>query len=298
MPRTLDLSSLRSFVAIADAGGVTRAANLLNLTQSAVSMQMKRLEELLDVKLLDRTSRQVGLTASGEQLLSYARRMLELNDNAVARLTDKAYEGKITLGVPHDIVYPHIPTVLQRFNTEFPRVKVQLISSYTLRLVEAHRNGECDIVLTTEDTVPPQATLLTESSLIWVGASGGTAWKSRPLRLAFEPGCIFRASATEALDAAGIPWEMMVESQSTRAIEASISADLAVSAALLGCWAPHHCEVQHNGLLPQLPGKKINLYTPLLDQGTPHERMIELLRQAYGVADRLPARALSVPLAE
>lgn len=104
MPRNLDLTALRSFVAVADCGGVTRAAGALNLTQSAVSMQLKRLEESLDTKLLDRSSRQISLTAAGEQLVSYARRMLELNDEVYARLTATEFEGEIVLGVPHDIV--------------------------------------------------------------------------------------------------------------------------------------------------------------------------------------------------
>lgn len=101
MIRNLDLTSLRSFVAIADAGGVTRAAGFLNLTQSAVSMQIKRLEEVLGCDVLDRSARKVGLTAEGEQLLGYARKMLALNDEAFHRLTTDVHEGEIVLGVPH-----------------------------------------------------------------------------------------------------------------------------------------------------------------------------------------------------
>ena len=149
MARNLDLTALRSFVAVADAGGVTRAAGFLNLTQSAVSMQLKRLEESLATNLLDRTARQIALTPAGEKLLGYARRMLELNDEVWSRLTDDVYEGEIVLGVPHDIVYPAIPRVLQQFNSEFPRMRVQLISLYTKGLKVAYSRGECDIILTT-----------------------------------------------------------------------------------------------------------------------------------------------------
>ena len=99
--RNLDITTLRSFVAVADTGGVTKAAGLLHLTQSAVSMQLKRLEESLDAPLLDRTGRGIALTAQGEQLLSYARRMLVLNDEVYGKLTSNAYEGEVTLGVPH-----------------------------------------------------------------------------------------------------------------------------------------------------------------------------------------------------
>ena len=112
--RNLDITVLRSFVAVAEAGGVTRAAGFLNLTQSAVSMQLKRLEEMLGLRLLERSGRGVSLTPAGAQLLSYAQRMVEMNDEIYTRLTCQSWEGEIVLGVPHDIVYPVIPQVLQR----------------------------------------------------------------------------------------------------------------------------------------------------------------------------------------
>ena len=111
--RNLDITTLRSFVAVADSGGVTRAAGFLHLTQSAVSMQLKRLEEMLGLSLLDRSGRGIALTASGEQLLVYARRMIALNDEVIGKLTDQAFEGQLTLGVPHDVVYPAVPQVLK-----------------------------------------------------------------------------------------------------------------------------------------------------------------------------------------
>ena len=109
--RNLDITTLRSFVAVADSGGVTRAAGFLHLTQSAVSMQLKRLEELLGLELLDRSGRTIALTASGEQLLAYARRMVALNDEVIGRLTDQAFEGEVLLGFgPVDAVLNLSPT--------------------------------------------------------------------------------------------------------------------------------------------------------------------------------------------
>src|SRR5918999_4075352 len=153
MARNLDLTALRSFAAVADAGGVTRAAAQLNLTQSAVSMQLKRLEEQLGLSLLDRSARSIALTAQGEQLLAYARRLLALNDEAWGRLTHPSFEGEIDLGVPHDIIYPHVPGVLKRFAAEYPRVKLRLHSLYTSGLKELFARGEMDLILTTESAV-------------------------------------------------------------------------------------------------------------------------------------------------
>lgn len=281
MPRNLDLTALRSFAMVADAGGVTRAAGLLNLTQSAVSMQLKRLEEGLGRALLDRSGRGVTLTTEGEQLLGYARRMLSLNDEVFSRLTDQAYEGEIVLGVPSDVVYPAIPKVLRAFHAEYPRMKIQLISSYTSRLKDMFNRGECDIILTTEDKADGNSEVLTSLPLVWIGAPGGQAWKMRPLRLAFEHGCIFRTGAQKALDDMGIAWEMAVESDSTRTVEASLSADLAVHAVIDGT-TPSQLEViDHGGALPELRTTDVNMYSAENTRDQASTDLLALIRTAF-----------------
>ncbi len=285
MRRNLDMTQLRSFVAVADAGGVTRAAGLLNLTQSAVSMQLKRLEDTLGLQLFDRSQRKLSLTTHGEQLLGYARRMLDLNDEVVTRMTDPGYEGEIVLGVPHDIVYPVIPDILQSFHAQYPRMRVNLLSSNTRDLKELFAQGEAEIILTTEDETDHGGETLVEIPLLWVGAPGGTVWKERPLRLAFEHGCIFRTGVQRALDDAEIPWEMAVESRSSRTVEASVSADLAIHAALELTWPPYMEPVRHDGSLPDLQSKKINLYRAVPQSGAkgaaPSDALVAMLRTGY-----------------
>lgn len=282
MPRNLDMTALRAFVAVTEAGGVTRAAGFLNLTQSAVSMQIKRLETALDTRLFDRSGRSIALTPAGEQLLGHARRILQLNDEVIARMTDEAFEGEVVLGVPHDIIYPAIPAVLRQFAAEFPRVKVQLVSSYTRRLKSLFARGRCDLILTTEDACGPGGETLAVKDLVWVGAPGGTAWRARPLKLAFEDDCLFRAGVQAALDRAGVPWEMAVQSDSTRSIEVSVSADLAVHACLAGTEPPRMERIAHGGALPELSRMRINLYRAEVRTGPVHERLAELVRNAYG----------------
>lgn len=281
--RNLDLTTLRSFVAVADHGGVTRAAGMLNLTQSAVSMQLKRLEELLDVSLLDRSNRKIALTGSGEQLLTYARRMVSLNDEVVGRLTDDLFEGEIVLGVPHDVVYPVIPRVLKSFNTAHPRVKVQLISSSTMTLHEKLVRGDVDLMLATEESVGSGGETLTEMPLRWVGAIDGREWKKRPLRLAFCRYCIFRPIAVRELDAAGISWELAVDSEEDRAVEALISADLAVGALLEDSIPPHLEAINSGGALPDLGHQQINMYGNA-DRDEVMSYLADLLRQGYCAA--------------
>lgn len=289
MPRNLDLTALRSFTAVADAGGVTRAAALLNLTQSAVSMQLKRLEESLGLALLDRSARTIALTPQGEQLLAYSRRLLALNDEAWGRLTHPAFEGELQVGVPHDVVYPHMPGVLQRFAAEYPRVKLQLHSLYTSGLKELYARGEMDLILTTETGVDPGGETLTCEPLVWTGAVGGQAWKTRPLRFGSCAHCVFKRPTIEALEAAGIPWMLAVDSISTVAVEASVSADLAVSVQMASA-VPTHCEViRHGGALPELPRHSINMYLTTGARSDLAERLATLVRQAYGLAESLAA---------
>ncbi|MEL6582846.1 MAG: LysR family transcriptional regulator [Pseudomonadota bacterium] len=281
MPRNLDMTALRSFVTVAECGGVTRAAGQLHLTQSAVSMQIKRLEESLNQPLFDRTGRGVTLTAHGEQLLGYGRRILALNDEVWGRMTDQAFEGEIAFGVPHDIVYPHVPLVLQRFAAEFPRVKVQLISSNTRSLHAQMARGEVDLILTTEGPPTKGGETLVTKPLVWVGAPGGAAWRQRPLRLAFENACIFRASVQNALNLADISWEMAVESQQTRTIEASVSADLAVHAAVEGSLPEYMEVIRHSGALPRLPEVHINMYVAHGANAALADQLATFVRIAY-----------------
>lgn len=280
MARTLDLTALRAFVAVVDAGGVTKAAGFLHLTQSAVSMQIKRLEDSLGVALFDRSTRRLIITGAGEQLLGYARRMLELNDEVFGRLTAPHYEGELVLGVPHDIVYPAIPQVLQRFATAFPRMKVQLVSSYTTRLQRMFARGEVDLILANDDVLEPGGETLQERPLVWVGAEGGQIWKQRPLRLAFETESVFRRRVQRALDASAVSWEMAVESDSSRTVEASVSADLAVSAYIEGSEPPYIARIEHGGALPLLPVVKVNLYRSEMARSEPADALTDLIRQA------------------
>ena len=278
--RNLDITTLRSFVAVADSGGVTRAAGHLHLTQSAVSMQLKRLEELIGLELLDRSGRSIALTAAGEQLLGYARRILKLNDEAWGRLTANEYEGEITLGVPHDIIYPCIPQVLRRFAMDFPRMQVKLISAPTRRLRVMFGRGQCDVIVTTEDQAGPGGEVLVRLPLVWIGATDGTAWKRGPLPVAFCTNCIFRPDVLRRLDAAGHPWDMVVDSDLDNAVEAVVSADLAVSAVIQGVYPRQTMAIDHGGLLPDPGETRIILYGDRADNAV-IAALCDLIRATY-----------------
>lgn len=281
MARNLDLSALRSFVAVADTGGVTRAAGLVNLTQSAVSMQMKRLEETLGVVLFDRAPRGLTLTAAGAQLLGHARRMVASNDEVFLRLTDRAHEGEISLGVPHDLIGQVIPAVLRQMAAAFPRVRVTLVSMLTRELTTAFAHGALQVIVTTETEAGQGGETMARVPLLWMGATAGDAWRRRPLPVAGEPLCAFRPSMLAALDAAGIPWVMALESAYTRAIEAAVEADLAVYAQLAGTVPAGIAPLDHGGALPALPPFAVNLYRAPTLAGPAADALSDMLRAGY-----------------
>ena len=276
--RNLDLTSLRSFMAVVESGGVTRAAKAINKSQSAVSMQLKRLEDLLGVALHERRGRQNVLTESADQLLVDAKLMVALNDEVFARMTDHAFEGKIVLGVPSDIIYPIVPMVLKIFAAEFSGVQVQLISSYTSTLKEKFKKGEIDIILSTEAELDAGGETLKQTSLRWVGAHNGKAWCAEPLPYVSNRYCIFENSCLRALKTAGISFEVVSHADSDRAAEAMVAADIAVTTRLEG-YHPSHLEcIDSKGKLPDLGVQKINIYGPLQESDYA-QRLMDILRK-------------------
>ncbi len=282
MPRNLDLSALRSFVTVADVGGVTRAAGFLNLTQSAVSMQIKRLEESLGRSLFLRAARKLALSPDGEQLLSYGRRMLALNDEALSLLSSHACQGEIRLGVPHDVVYPAIPGILRRMAQAYPRVRINLVSSFTLLMKQEFARGGFDLMLTTEEAPDAGAEVLSSRGLVWVGAPDGNAWQRRPLRLGFKDTCIFRGRAQAALEEASIPWEMATGGESEQAVEATVAADLAVSVRMVGSIPEGMAPITGDNQLPPVGEMQLGLYRANRRKDEAIDLLVSELRCAYG----------------
>ena len=263
MLRNLDISTLRTFITVVDMAGVTRAANKLHLTQSAVSMQLKRLEDLVGMSLLVRDTSGMRATTEGEQLLSYAKRLVELNDEALGRLLQRNDGGEVRFGVPNDIVEPHIPQILKQFVQTYPRASVRLFCKHTAKLQERFRAGKLDVIITTELDTGTGCRQLLERDLVWTGASHGRAWRQDPLPLAFTRICVFRKPAIAALDAAGISWVDAVDSGNNYDSGAvACAADLGIRADIRGFKARGMAEVDDTeNRLPKLPTYFVNLYT-------------------------------------
>jgi DNA-binding transcriptional LysR family regulator len=263
LPHNIDTALLRAFVAAAETGGMTSAARLVNLTQAAVSQQVKRLEETFCRQLFERDRRGLRLTPSGERLLVRARRLLALNDEVWALMTAPDFTGEVRLGVPHDIVGPYMPPVLKSFDQAWPGVRVSLDCRTSVNLLRALERREVDLILTTERACAPHGETLLPDPLVWVGARDGRAWKRDPLPVSIGgEDCAFRPFAIEALNHAGRDWRPVCEISNMLAECAAVEADLAV-VPLLASTVPETLTILGAGDgLPPLPMFQINLYLP------------------------------------
>jgi DNA-binding transcriptional LysR family regulator len=226
----LDLDLLRCFVLVAEARGFTAAGDSLGLTQSAVSLRIKRLEEIVRRKLFRRTSRAVALTREGETLLGYARRLLALNDEAVRRLAAPPVEGRLRLGVADHFVPRSLAPILARFARTYPevRLEVEVGRSHDLRAKQA--DGGLDLVLGKRRDGETIGVPIWTETVVWAAAPDWSAPPDRPLPLALLPeGCLFRERALAALARAGLPYEPVFTCDSLLGLAAAAQAGFALT---------------------------------------------------------------------
>jgi DNA-binding transcriptional LysR family regulator len=227
----LDLDVLRTFVAIAETGSFTAAANSVFRTPSAVSMQIKKLEETLRCSVFTRDARSVTLTTDGEVLMGYARRMLAINREAVSKFVVPDVAGVVRLGSPDDYGERVLPSVLKRFAQSHPSIAVDVIIDQSANLRRRMGERELDITLFTVcRNVPPDAEILLTEPIVWGGAKGGCAHMRKPLPVSvWEEGCAWRADALEALGREGVEYRIAYMSAHTAGQRSAILADLAIA---------------------------------------------------------------------
>ena len=256
----LDPDLLRAFVAVADHRSFTRAAVMLNRTQSAVSMQIKRLEDRLGTELFNRTKANVDLSAAGEGLLGYARRILTLNEEAVGRLAERKVEGVVRLGVMDDYGTCVVPPLLASFLAGYPRIHVEmetgLTSSMPARLGEAY-----DLVIAMHPEAHGDGEFLRREQAVWATSASHAVELQEPLPVALYPqGCLFRKWAIDALDAARRPWRLAFVSHSLAAVEAIAAQGLAVTVVKAGTFPPKLRLLSDHEGMPRLPAADICLH--------------------------------------
>lgn len=251
MRQPFDLDLLKSFVAVIEAGNLSAAAPVLGRSQSAVSMQMQRLEQMVGKALLMRSPRRVTLTADGERLLAYARRLLRLSDEAFASVATPGEAGTVRLGVPDDYAAFLLPPVLTRFAADHPLVAIELVCEPSVRLNRLIEMGQIDLAIVTR--TPEQAfAVLRDEPCVWVASQRQATWDKDPLPIAlFEDGCAAHLNVVEALEAANRPFRRAYSSSSLFGLLAAVQAGLAI-AGLARCSVPPSLEIigEHEGLPP------------------------------------------------
>lgn len=229
----LDIDVLKSFVAIAESGSFTRAARQVFRTPSALSMQIKRLEEILESPLFVREARQVSLTQEGEMLLGYARRLLRLNEEAVASFIAPPLEGTVRFGTPDDIGTRILPGVLSQFARSYPGIQVDVRVGRSADLIGQLDAGSLDMVLVTAGSrglASGRGEVVHTERLVWTGVESGVAYQREPLPVAMAGhGCAWRAAALSALDRAGLSYRIAYISEHCAGQEAVLLADLAIA---------------------------------------------------------------------
>jgi DNA-binding transcriptional LysR family regulator len=226
--RDLDIDVLRCFATVAGQGGFTAAGLALGLTQSAVSLKIKRLEDLVQARLFDRTSRSLSLTADGELLLTYAYRLLSLNDEAVRQMVASSTSGPLRMGVADHCAPLHLAAILRCFTQAYPdmRFEVEIGRSHDLRM--ACDRGTLDLAIAKRREGEAAGTLVWTEPMAWVASESWVPGERLPLAL-LPPGCLFRDRALATLNRAELPHEIIYTSASLLGVLAATEGGMAVT---------------------------------------------------------------------
>ncbi|BFO11095.1 HTH-type transcriptional regulator gltC [Serratia rubidaea] len=256
----LDLDLLRTFVAVADLNTFAAAAVAVCRTQSAVSQQMQRLEQLVGKELFARHGRNKLLTEHGIQLLGYARKILRFNDEACASLMFNNIKGVLTIGASDDTADTILPFLLNRVTAVYPKLAVDVRVKRSPFMLDMLNNGEVDLAITTVDTVGHPHVVLRTSPTLWYCAADYHFQQDEPIPLVVldEP-CPFRAMAIEHLDEAGIPWRIAYVASTLSAVRTACKAGLGVTVRPVEMMSPDLRVLGASEGLPTLPETQYTL---------------------------------------
>lgn len=252
--RDLQIDWLKSFVAVVDTGSLSSAAEEVHRSQSAVSMQLKKLEEAVGRRLLDRGPRKLQLTPDGQALLGYARRILDLQAEAQAALQLEELTGRVRLGVPDDYAARYLTPVLRRYASSHGGVEIELDCEQSTSLIPRVASGELDLALVSRDHAR-RGTLLFHEPVVWVGSPRVELWRRDPLPIAvYEDISLARRSVINSLAQQGRRYRLVYNSSSLAGQIAAVESGLAV-AVLTQCSVPEHLQIlgPEHGLGPLAP---------------------------------------------
>ncbi|TAK90175.1 MAG: LysR family transcriptional regulator [Burkholderiaceae bacterium] len=268
--KNLPTDLLRTFVTVVDEGGFSSAGGLLGRSQPAISLQIKRLQDLLGVTLFLKSGRGFALTDEGQMVLSYARSMLNLNDEVVARLTRSPVSGVVRLGVPNEFADSFLPEILGKFAQRYPEVAIEVGCELSTHLLAKLQKGEYDLVFglhTNLQALPRSGRTRTASAqgwsenLVWVGSPQQPVQNRSPLPLIVAPkGCVYRQRILETLEKLGRPWRIAYTSPSFGGIKAGVLAGMGVTVLAQSTVPEGFAVLGSSEGMPQLQGIRVHLH--------------------------------------
>lgn len=284
---SFDPDVLRSFVTGVELASFAKAADRLGRSTSAVSAQLKKLEDQAGTPLLRKAGRGMALTDAGEVMLGYARRLLELNDEAATAIRGTELRGAVRLGLQEDFGETLLPDVLGRFARAHPQLRIEALIARNAVLLEGVNSGRLDLALAWESTARnPHARHVGEWPMRWIGpAAGWVRTANEPLPLVvLEAPCLLRSAAIDALDRAGIAWRIAFTSASLAGTWAAVRAGLGVSVRTpLGL--PSHVSMLEGAALPDLPTLGLALHRAEAEPAPAVARLAEIILQSLPLAD-------------
>ncbi|MGO8918802.1 MAG: LysR substrate-binding domain-containing protein [Stellaceae bacterium] len=298
MQINLDMDVLRTLVAAQELGGLNRAARRVGRSQSAVSQQLRKLEEQAGQPLFRKQGRGLCLTEAGDVVLRYARRILELNDEAIAAVQGTAVEGVVRFGMPSDFAETWLPAALGRFKRAHPSVRIEASVDRNAALLERLETGHLDLVLLFGRGARADAERLATVPMVWIGREAvARRAVEEPLPLVlFEPPCVFREAAVAALEAASVPWRVAFTSPSLSGLWAAVDAGLGVTVRTAPSRPPHLAVLDASAGWPDLPLTDLSLHNAGRSLSPATSRLKDILLETVpaslaAAAPRLPSAA-------
>lgn len=257
----LEIDLLRTFVTVAETGSFTSAGGILARTQSAISQQIRRLEDIVGKSLFKRTSRAVMLSADGELLLAHAYAIIARNDEILRIMTAPPLEGRMRLGVAEDFIPRQLPVLLSRFGKAHPQVRLELMTGLSTVLVEKLNAGELDMVIAKRDAQPQKGRVIWHEKLVWIASPEFRPDVNGTLPLVALPApCSYRRIMLDVLRAAQLPWRVSCTVHSIMGLQAAVIGNLGLSVLGRSFLGPGLVEVPESLALPAMPDTEIAVF--------------------------------------
>lgn len=289
--QNVPMELLRTFIKAIDSGSFTRAGELVGRTPSAISLQIKRLEEIADATLFQRDAHKLQLTADGRTVAQFARRILALNDELLSNLRQPSVTGRVRLGAPHEYTASLLPEFLGKFAQAHPNVMLEVTSDLSKNLLRRLQAGEFDLVIALhEDPASAGGRLVYTEPLVWVGSMDHESHLQTPLPLVLAPPpCIYRNRILQSLNQAQRSCRIVYLSSSYNGISAAVRAGIGVTVMAGSAIPPGSGILGERDGLPNLGILELRLHRALASHSEALQRLEEFIAGSF--ASSVPARS-------